>query len=218
VAHSDPPITVVALVPERRRQRVSVPAQAGGCCCCCCCCLHTIRGIVGAAVAPHLGYGYHADSPHPLTDFWNDREVGAPAPPTPVTNPEAITSSPPTPHPAPDPSEDSSADRERTATLIVRRSSAVSLFWWTVLAIGVVSSVLSLLYYKEIGVPIAILVLGLPAVQLAALIVTAVILGVSERPDKEFQFRLLGKIFLGWFIGTFVGAVGTVAVFYLIVR
>jgi hypothetical protein len=77
---------------------------------------------------------------------------------------------------------------------------------------------LSLLYYKEIGVPIAILVFGLPAVQLAALIATAVILGVSRRPDKGFQFRVLGKILCGWFVGTFIGAIGTVAVFYLMVR
>jgi hypothetical protein len=60
------------------------------------------------------------------------------------------------------------------------------------------------------------MVLGFPAVQLAALIVTAVILGASGRPDKEFQMGLLGKIFLGWFLGTLIGAVGTVAVFFLI--
>jgi len=39
--------------PERRRR--STETLMCGCCCCCCCCLHTVGGIIGAAVAPAFG-------------------------------------------------------------------------------------------------------------------------------------------------------------------
>jgi hypothetical protein len=35
--------------PERRRRSIIVTGC--GCCCCCCCCLHTLGGVIGAAVA-----------------------------------------------------------------------------------------------------------------------------------------------------------------------
>ena len=41
--------------PERRANRGVVVACTGSCCCCCCCCLHTLGGIVGAAVASPSG-------------------------------------------------------------------------------------------------------------------------------------------------------------------
>lgn len=37
--------------PERRADRGVIVACTASCCCCCCCCLHTLGGIVGAAVA-----------------------------------------------------------------------------------------------------------------------------------------------------------------------
>ena len=37
----------------------------------------------------------------------------------------------------------------------------------------------------------------LPGLQLIATFVTAVVLGASSRPDKRYQFRQLGKLFLG---------------------
>jgi|GEM_PF-2885654 len=36
--------------PERRRKTGGVIVP--GCCCCCCCCLHTLGGLIGAAIAP----------------------------------------------------------------------------------------------------------------------------------------------------------------------
>ena len=226
MAQADPAITVITHQPERRRQRASVPAQAGGCCCCCCCCcLHTVGGLIGAAVAPTLGSGNRPVVPGSLMDVWNDAEFDPSAHPALVTNPEAITSNPPTPTPAPP--EDSSIDRERAAALIVRRHSAVSLFWWTVLALSVIGFVFFLFYRDgEAGprqgtdplVSLMIIVLIFPVIQLGAVIVTAVILALSKRPDKSFQFRLLRKISVGLIVGTVVGAIGTVAVFYLIVH
>ena len=41
--------------PERRENRGVIVACTGSCCCCCCCCLHTLGGIVGAAVASPSG-------------------------------------------------------------------------------------------------------------------------------------------------------------------
>jgi hypothetical protein len=41
--------------PERRRR--STETLMCGCCCCCCCCLHTVGGLIGAAVAPAFGKG-----------------------------------------------------------------------------------------------------------------------------------------------------------------
>lgn len=43
-----PTFAVEKHAPERRR--VKVVTTHCGCCCCCCCCLHTIGGLVGAAV------------------------------------------------------------------------------------------------------------------------------------------------------------------------
>lgn len=41
-------VSIVAHPPERRRRPGTVAAC--GCCCCCCCCLHSLGGIVGAAM------------------------------------------------------------------------------------------------------------------------------------------------------------------------
>src|SRR5262245_37793029 len=48
------PIRFEAHPPERKRRPQSV-VVACGCCCCCCCCLHTLGGVIGAAVAPAFG-------------------------------------------------------------------------------------------------------------------------------------------------------------------
>ena len=110
-------------------------------------------------------------------------------------------------------------DRERAGALIIRRHSAVSLFWWTVLVLAMLSFVCCLLTGTTDGVAgLFLILIGLPAIQLAAIIVTAVILTVCRRPDKEDQFELLGKILFGWFVGTLFGAIGTGAVLCLIVH
>lgn len=36
------------LPPERRRRGTTLAAH--GCCCCCCCCLHSLGGLIGAAI------------------------------------------------------------------------------------------------------------------------------------------------------------------------
>src|SRR5262249_33950685 len=71
------PVVVVAHPGERRRGCSTVPAQAGHCCCCCCCCcLHSLGGLIGAAVAPNLG----APGPRSymrLTYYWDEEDYDA---------------------------------------------------------------------------------------------------------------------------------------------
>lgn len=43
-------IIIERLAPERQSPQTN-NAAAGGACCCCCCCLHTVGGLIGAAVA-----------------------------------------------------------------------------------------------------------------------------------------------------------------------
>jgi hypothetical protein len=42
-------IVIERLSPERQASQPN--AAAGGACCCCCCCLHSVGGLIGAAVA-----------------------------------------------------------------------------------------------------------------------------------------------------------------------
>jgi MFS family permease len=224
MAQSAPPqaiaISVVAYRPERWRPHLGIPAQAGGgCSCCCCCCLHTIGGLIGAAVAPALGDRYQSDSLSLLTEDGDEGQFDAPAPPTSVTNSEAVTSTPPAPLTTQAPPEGSSTESVRASALIVRRHSAVRLFWWTLTVLAVFSFVCCLLTgTTDIVAGLFLILIGLPAIQLAAIVVTAVILTVWRRPDKEDQFELLGKLTFGWFVGTLFGAIGTVAVLFLIVH
>jgi hypothetical protein len=52
--------------PPERRRRADIRMCHGSCCCCCC--LHTVGGIIGAAVAPSVG----AHDPIPLTHYYDE--------------------------------------------------------------------------------------------------------------------------------------------------
>lgn len=45
------PLKVVESHPPERGARPTQPVILYSCCCCCCCCLHTLGGVIGAAVA-----------------------------------------------------------------------------------------------------------------------------------------------------------------------
>jgi len=49
-------LRIVSHEPERRRRQV-LNLACGGSTCCCCCCLHSVGGLIGAAVAPAFGPG-----------------------------------------------------------------------------------------------------------------------------------------------------------------
>ena len=48
-------MTTIERHPPERRENRGVIVACTGSCCCCCCCLHTLGGIVGAAVASPSG-------------------------------------------------------------------------------------------------------------------------------------------------------------------
>src|SRR6516162_9243133 len=60
------PIVLTAHPPERRRRRSMVTHC--GCCCCCCCCLHTVGGLIGAAIGSAPGRDDSASGPIALPD------------------------------------------------------------------------------------------------------------------------------------------------------
>lgn len=66
-------VNVQKHAPERRKK--SATTLHCGCTCCCCCCLHTLGGVVAAAVAPAIG----KNSPVPLT-YYYDEEIGQDVP------------------------------------------------------------------------------------------------------------------------------------------
>jgi hypothetical protein len=91
--------------------------------------------------------------------------------------------------------------------------SAVRLFWQALLVLSVLGALLSIAGGPS-G-PMAagfIILLALPLVQLGAAVVTALILAMSEFPDKSYQFRQLGKIVLGLVVGTVLGILAMVLV------
>ncbi len=68
-----PRLTIEKHPPERRRRPVET--LQCGCSCCCCCCLHTIGGLLGAAMAPAFSRGARL----PLT-YYYDEETGTRVP------------------------------------------------------------------------------------------------------------------------------------------
>lgn len=181
------PVLVVAHPPERWRVRSGTPAQAGQCCCCCCCCcLHSVGSLVGAAVTPLLwrgrGPGYSRTQEE--EDYGDPSGWAGDLPDDPG---------------------------RRSAGSVL--SSAVAVFWLSSLAL--VLAALALAGVKaiddgnqaglDIVVGLVLLALGFPALQLIAAVVTAIVLGVSSRTDKGYQFKQLGKIALGVLAGTILG-------------
>jgi hypothetical protein len=166
------PLTFQSHSPERKR-RPEVTLY--GCCCsCCCCCLHTLGGLIGAAMAPALSrqdrlplyYYYEDDVPVPI--------LSRPGP------------------------------------------SAVSLFWWILLGLIGLGFILSLgTGPSGILVGVVILLLILPGLQLGSVIITALVVGLSSRPDKSYQMAQLGRIALGVIGGAGLGLVVMVGIYFV---
>jgi hypothetical protein len=212
-----PSITIVSHRPERRQVRPRVPALAGPCCCsCCCCCLHTVGGIIGAALAPQLGRKPARPLPFPppsdAKDDFKSRSL-LQAPPddsqSVTDNRWATTDQASGNLPLPndeEPIQPSSASPQGIAQ--PARRSAVALFWWSLLCLVIVSIFLSRFSGRvppAIEVVLFMGVIVFPALQLGAAVVTAGILAVSTRTDKGYQFLQLGKIVAGVILGSLVG-------------
>ncbi|HEY7426413.1 MAG TPA: hypothetical protein VH682_19425 [Gemmataceae bacterium] len=204
-----PEVTLIIHPPDKRRGHLSVPAQAGPCCCtCCCCCLHSLGGIIGAAVAPNMGSaakpsGSKANWDLLLAHYWEEIEEPGPLGPARegiTATREGITAGAPAAPAEPRPVQ-------QPIVLPGRGLSAVSLFWWISLILGFGVVLWFSVSASRGGLLLGafILVIFLPAVQLGAALLTAIILAVSAGPHKSYQFQQLGKIGCGVVVGTVVG-------------
>lgn len=184
------PIVFVAHLPERGYARSAVPAQAGGCCCCCCCCcLHTLGGLIGAAVAPAWGgrRRYRDQEEQDYDDFRSSANARY------------------------------SFDRDEEVEVQSRRGpSAVLTFWLSLVALVVLGLIIGPLWgITQNGGPnggqngffiaVFLIVMGLPLLQLAAAAVSAIILASFNGMNRGNEFRRLGKISLGAIVGTVAG-------------
>jgi hypothetical protein len=157
-------------------------------------------------VAPYLGDDPQPNSYPSLTHDGDkeDHQAGALTPSVPDR--DAFTAEAP---PARVPLAESvrSFVDERRIALPSFGPSAVSLFWGILLILILGGALLSISKGGGDGliIGVIILLLVLPGLQLGAALVTALILAVSARPDKRYQFLRLGKIVLGVLVGTLLG-------------
>jgi hypothetical protein len=213
MANEAPAVTLVVHPPERGRRRAGVPAQAGpGCTCCCCCCLHSVGSLIGAAVAPNLGRqrAYLA-----LIEQWEEEELPSPEA-LPDADRDAITTERPPAPPAAAPASDAPFAR-RDIVLPHVGPSAVKLFWWSLLVLLVLALVALVVHSGTEGLVVGgiVILLVLPAGQLLAAIVAAAILAATDRVDKRYQYWQLAKIAAGVVVGTVVGILLMVGIYFL---
>jgi hypothetical protein len=208
--------------PPERRRRAEIRMCCGCTSSCCCCCLHTVGGIIGAAIAPKLGSQSSAWSHLSLVEYW-DEEDHKPAPETGMAvEDEAIIAKSPTS------SGKSAVPRQPMPDIAKTGVSAVKMYWFITL-FCLFSAVLACLViaapmnprgslFPPILGGLVILVLVFPAIQLVSAIITAIWLALSRRSDRSFQLAQLGKITVGLFLGTVVGILAMVGIVVLLRR
>jgi hypothetical protein len=172
----DSPFLFVAHPPERGRSRSSVPVCAGACCTCCCC-LHSIGGLLGAAI------GSVRLSNNPETDRIREEDNSDDF--IPSANESTLSQS------------DEGKSRARSAVVIFWNTTYVLIFLG-ILICAVVNNNL-------VGTTI-IMLTGFPLLQILAIGITFLILLVQFR-QKNFGVELwrLGRIALGTTVGTVAG-------------
>jgi hypothetical protein len=92
----------------------------------------------------------------------------------------------------------------------IRRSfgvSSVALFWWltcilTLVGVPLTMGLSGFGYFWGIAI---IILLCFPGIQLVSALLTAIIYGIWERPDQDYQLRQVGKIALGVLAGCGLG-------------
>lgn len=177
--------------PPERGRRAPVVVLGCGCTCCCCCCLHTLGGVIGAAIGSSAGR-------LPPLELYDE-----PAPPRPTGIKPGAT--------------DMTAGRARPAVRAeidedafdVRRPSSLSaaaLFWYLCLGLSALGLLLGAGGRGEgLLLGVIVLLLAFPAVQLVSAAVVFLVLLFTGRSDRSFQMRRLGKITLGVVIGSVAG-------------
>jgi hypothetical protein len=209
-----PDIHVVVHPPERQFGRSRAPVQVCVGCCCCCCCLHSVGAIIGAVVLPKMS-AQSPESFRPPLAGWDEnahepRPLALPGPgPEAITPDRAAVTSQRQPINSPPAESLGSPDDDHDVSVVASSHSAGSLFWWSVLVLAVIGLVAFPIAYgvNSCGAAVLILALVFPAIQFGAALVTAVILALSPRPDKEYQYRQLGEIVGGTVLGTVVGLI-----------
>jgi len=148
----------------------------GCCCCCCCCCLHSLGGLIGAAVASI-----------PRKDTaWSDRWPPADDSELRAGRIDDVRRT------------EFQSDRPRTGL------SAVGLYWLLVVVLSAAMPLWAALFASvranEIVISLVILALVLPGIQLAASVI-ACLLVVCFYSDKVWSLRALGWITLWSVLG-----------------
>jgi len=182
---AEPPLKLTKHPPERRRPSGSVVLPCG-CCCCCCCCLHTLGGVLGAAIAPSFGSTRNNfPTRYRLLveeyEFEDDAEPFAAAA-LPIRKPRAV--------------------------------SGVALYWWIVLGFVGLAMLYGAAAGSggSVGVAVLGLALGLPVLQILASFLAALVLVATTRDDKKYQLVQVGKITLGTVLGTVAGILAMVGI------
>jgi hypothetical protein len=184
--------------PPERRRRTEI-RMCHGSCCCCCCCLHTVGGIVGAAVAPKRGGPSTAWSHLSLIEYWDEEYEPGPTNGAKV-DPEAITEKTPASPGRPIIRAGAVPDIAKSGV------SAVKVFWLLSLTATILGALIGITQGANgFVVGLVILALVFPAIQLGCAIITAVWIAFSSRPDQSFQKAQVGRITLGLVLGTIGG-------------
>jgi len=174
--------------------------------------------VPGAAVAPNIGGGPKPRSYLPLTYYWDEVDAEPGTWDASARDREAVTAGVPPPTATPAGSL-RPAQHEQAITVPTPGPSAVGIFWWALLALVVVGMLLTVLGSRGsdgLVIGVIILLLVLPGLQLGAAFLTALVLALSPRPDKGYQFRQLGKIVLGSVVGAVAGILVMVGLYYVL--
>jgi hypothetical protein len=190
--------------PERRRRAfVNLQVGLGGCCSCCCCCLHTIGGLIGAIVAPSIGAeegpSVHSNSKDEgvhLAHVSRTTGTGIQQAKTGLQAGQQLGR----------PRDEEDEDNPSPMPSFHTGPSAVALFWWILFAVSILNLILFLRPSRDgLSAAVVVVTLCLPLVQLGSALFVAIILLCSQRSDRGYQFKQLGKITLGVIVGTLAG-------------
>ena len=204
------PISFESHQPERRRKGSTTLYGPG--CCCCCCCLHSVGGLIGAAIASASG---RFDPVPPFPSIRTDPERAPTLPP--VTGVKTVESAIQSSRPLPIHLEEDE-DNLSVSHPAGGRIPAATLFWLVLLGLSVAVLILVAVMggRNAGGGALLILALTLPAVQLASAFVVAVVLGFSRRIDRDYQLSRVGHIAGGTMLGTVTGVLLMILIGFLV--
>ena len=171
--------------PPERSPRKKQYVILYSCCCCCCCCLHTIGGVIGAAVAGATGNDR-------LGEFLSGKDK------PPVIDGSARSL----------PSSQGLYWLSMIIVLVLSLGGGVAMVFANSQGSRMVSDIGEMLMMFGI-----LLVMFGPAFLLAASVVMAVLLAFSPRlRSKSGYWKSLGKITAGTVVGTIVGIIAMVVI------